>query len=85
MQPLPHSLQTLAITHSNLHIDLALSDLKELRILICDNTVNLISIPQNLRCLHDPTFYFGDEYPLRHNFPKVPEKNELAFFKLVGH
>ena len=32
--------------------------MKELRILICDDTVNLISIPQNLRCLHDLKDYF---------------------------
>ena len=84
MQPLPHSLQTLAITHSDLQIDLALSDMKELRILICDDTINLISIPQNLRCLHVPEDYFGYEDPLGHNFPKVPEKNELAFLNLSG-
>ena len=80
MQPLPHSLQTLVITHSDLHIDLALSKMKELRILICDDTVNLISIPQNLRCLHDPKDYSR----FRNAFPKVPEKNELAFVKWSG-
>ena len=84
MQPLPHSLQTLVITHSDLHIDLALSKMKELRILICDHTVNLISIPQNLRCLHDPNYYIEYEIPLRRNFPKVPEKNELAILKWSG-
>jgi hypothetical protein len=84
VQPLPHSLQTLVITHSDFLIDLALSGMKELRILICDDTVNLISIPQNLRCLHDPKAFFWHANPLRHNFPEVPEKNELAFLHWSG-
>ena len=79
VQALCHSLQTLVITHLHSCIDLALSDMKELRILICDDTVNLISIPQNLRCLHSPetSFRFGN--PSRQNFPKVPEKSQLVF------
>ena len=84
LQPLPHSLQTLVITLSDLHIDLALSKMKELRILICDHTVNLISIPQNLRCLYNPNDYFLFKNPLRRNFPKVPEKNELAILNWSG-
>ena len=80
LQPLPHSLQTLVITHSDLHIDLALSKMKELRILICDGTVNLISIPQNLHCLHHPKDYSR----FQNTFPKVPEKNELAFLNWWG-
>jgi Leucine-rich repeat (LRR) protein len=82
VQALCHSLQTLVITYSFPHIDLALSNMKELRILICDDTINLISIPQNLRCLHDATRYF--EISLRQNFPKVPEKNELAILNWSG-
>ena len=80
MQALPHSLQTLVITHSKPHIDLALSNMKESRILIYDNTVNLISIPQNLHCL----CYFITEPSawLRTNFPKVPKKNQLALLNL---
>ena len=84
MQPLPHSLQTLVITRSDLHIDLAPSKMKDLRILICDHSINLISIPQNLRCLHDSIYYFRDVYPLRRNFPKVPKNNELAFLYWYG-
>ena len=82
MQALPHSLQTFVITDSNPPIDLALSDMKELRILIYDHSVNLISIPQNLRCL----CYFEERNwgltLLRTKFPKVPKKNQLAFLNL---
>ena len=79
MQALPHSLQTLVITHSHPHIDLALSNMKELQILIYDDTVNLISIPQNLRCLCYFKEWFKTSTWLRTNFPKVPKKNQLAF------
>ena len=79
VQPLPHSLQTLVIANS---YDLDLSNMKELRILICDETVSLTSIPQNLRCLCDDFMdYQGDGWREGQNFPKVPEKNQLAFLK----
>ena len=84
MQVLCHSLQTLVIMHLDSCMDLALSNMKELRILICDATVNLISIPQNLRCLHSPKERFSFGNPLRHNFPKVPEKNQLVFLNQSG-
>jgi Leucine-rich repeat (LRR) protein len=79
-----HSLQTLVITHTNSRIDLALSNMKELRILICDDTVNVISIPQNLRCLHHPIDYFRIGIPLRQNSPKIPNKNQLVFLNWSG-
>ncbi len=79
VQALPHSLQTLVITHSNPHIDLALSNMKELRILIYDDTINLISIPENLHCLCYFKEWFEIGTWLRTNFPKVPKKNQLAF------
>jgi Leucine-rich repeat (LRR) protein len=81
---LSHSLQTLIITRSDLHIDLALSDMKELRILICDRTVNSISIPQSLRCLHDISSFLVYWNPLRQSFPKIPKRNELAFLNWSG-
>ena len=82
MQALPHSLQTLVITNSNPHIDLALSNMKELRILIYDDTVNLISIPRNLRCLYYFKVWFETTTVLRMNFPKVPKKNQLVILNL---
>ena len=84
VQALCHSLQTLVITHLDSRIELALSDMKELRILICDDTVKLISIPQNLRCLHSPGHSFSFANPSRQNFPKVPEENQLVFLNQSG-
>jgi Leucine-rich repeat (LRR) protein len=84
VQALCHSLQTLVIMHLDSCMDLALSDIKELRILLCDATVNLISIPQNLRCFHSPKERFSFGNPLRQNFPKVPEKNQLVFLNQAG-
>ena len=88
MQPLPHSLQTLVITNLDPHMVLDLSNMKELRILICDDTVGLTSIPQKLCGLCDlnddvnfDVNYVGVGNPLRQNFPKVPEKNQLAFLR----
>ena len=84
MQALRHSLQTLVITHSKPHMNLALSDMKELRILICDGTVNLISIPQNLRCLRYTKYSVSIERSWRQNIQKVLQKNQLAFLNRSG-
>ena len=72
------------ITHLDSHIDLALSNMKELRILICDDTVNVISIPQNLRCLRHHKHYFWIEIRLRQKFLKIPNKNQLVFLNWSG-
>ena len=79
VQPLPHSLQTLVITDSYTDMVLDLSNVKELRMLICDHTVSLTSIPQNLRCLWN--FETFTPSWKTQNFPKVPEKNQLAILK----
>ena len=84
MQSLHHSLQTLVISHSDPHIDLDLSNMKELRILICDDPIDLISIPQNTRCLCYKESYFLKSNPLRRNFPKIPKKNQLAALRLLN-
>jgi Leucine-rich repeat (LRR) protein len=81
VQPLPHSLQTFVITDSDPHMVLDLSNMKELRILICDGIVSLTSIPQNLRCLCDIDFLNKDGYISRQNFPRVPRNNQLAFLR----
>ncbi|KAG0623638.1 hypothetical protein M758_3G190100 [Ceratodon purpureus] len=49
-EPLPNTLQTLIISNNRnfLYPNLHLSYLKELRILICDNTIDVMSLPKNL-------------------------------------
>ncbi|KAG0623635.1 hypothetical protein M758_3G189800 [Ceratodon purpureus] len=49
-EPLPNTLQTLIISNSRNFLcpNLHLSYLKELRILICDNTIDVMSLPKNL-------------------------------------
>ena len=79
MQALRNSLQTLVLTHSEPHMKVALSEMKELRILICDGTVNLISIPQNLLCLRYANKDFSIEGPFGQTILGVPKNNQLAF------
>ncbi|KAG0584173.1 hypothetical protein KC19_3G190400 [Ceratodon purpureus] len=49
-EPLPNTLQTLIISNNRnfLYPNLHLSYLKELRILICENTIDVMSLPKNL-------------------------------------